>query len=151
MLENCERLLGLEGYSCHTLSDPTRFRAALAEAHPDVLLLDLRMPGADGLTVLAAALADDPALPVIMMTAYATVASAVQAIREGAFDYLTKPFAADQLVVAVSCATLVETLLESDLFGYERGAFTGALASGKPGQFELAQNGTIFLDEVGEP
>ncbi|MBI4500868.1 MAG: sigma-54-dependent Fis family transcriptional regulator [Gemmatimonadetes bacterium] len=233
MLANCERLLALEGYTCHALADPTRFRTALGEVQPDVLLLDLRMPGADGMTVLAAALADDPGLPVIMMTAYATVASAVQAIREGAFDYLTKPFTADQLIVAVEravryrsltaenralrelvtrdvafehivgasppmlrlldqvrkvapsdanvlisgesgtgkeliaraihlhstrrkgpfvpvdCAALPETLLESELFGYERGAFTGAVTR-KEGLLLEGDGGTLFLDEITE-
>jgi two-component system response regulator AtoC len=104
MLENCQRLLAPEGYACRTLADPTRAREVLAEARPDVLLLDMRMPGVDGMTVLAAALADDPILPVIIMTAFATVPSAVQAIREGAFDYIAKPFTGDQLVVAVARA-----------------------------------------------
>jgi len=233
MLENCQRLLALEGYTCSTLADPTRVRTVLADIRPEVLLLDLRMPGADGMTVLAAALADDLALPVIIMTAYATVASAVQAIREGAFDYLTKPFTADQLVLAVEralryrglteenralrklvtqgvaleqivgaspamtrlleqvrkvapsdasvlisgetgtgkeliaraihqqsarrgapflpvdCAALPETLLESELFGYERGAFTGAVTR-KQGLLVEADGGTLFLDEVTE-
>ncbi len=185
------------------------------------------------MTLLTVAKADDPALPVIIMTAYATIASAVEAIREGAFDYLTKPFKADQLLVAVEralrhraltlenqalreqvaretrpqeivassksmlrvleqarkvassnanvlvsgesgtgkelvarlihvhstrrdqpfmpvdCAALPEGLLESELFGYERGAFTGA-DKRKRGLLEEADSGTLFLDEFPE-
>ena len=104
MLENCERLLSRGGYSCVTLSDPSGFREELAAFRPDVLLLDLRLPDVDGMLLLTVALADDPQIPVIIMTAYATVDSAVQAIREGAFDYLAKPFKAAQLLVAVERA-----------------------------------------------
>jgi len=104
MLENCERLLTREGYACVTLGNPMRFRDVAREVQPDVIITDLRMPGADGMTILAAAIADEAARPVIVMTAYATVASAVTAVREGAFDYLTKPFTADQLLVAVERA-----------------------------------------------
>src|SRR5450830_1444249 len=104
MLENCERLLSREGYICTTLAEPLRFRQVAAEVDPDVIITDLRMPGADGLTILAAAVADDRTRPVILMTAFATVASAVAAVREGAFDYITKPFTADQLLVAVERA-----------------------------------------------
>ncbi|MFQ5703198.1 MAG: sigma-54-dependent transcriptional regulator [Gemmatimonadales bacterium] len=233
MLENCERLLTREGHQCMSLSDPSHFRRVLVEEEPDVLLLDLRLPGTDGMTLLTVALAEDPALPVIIMTAYATVASAVHAIGEGAFDYLTKPFTREQLVVAiqravrhrmvsvenrnlreevargarrdeivgssaalqklmdrarkvapkaanvlitgesgsgkelvarylhthspradgpfvpVDCAALPEGLLESELFGYERGAFTGADAR-RTGLFEEANGGTAFLDEITE-
>jgi two-component system response regulator HydG len=104
MLENCERLLSREGYACTTLAEPSRFREVAAEIEPDVIITDLRMPGTDGMTILAAGVADDPARPVIVMTAFATVASAVAAVREGAFDYVTKPFTADQLLVAVERA-----------------------------------------------
>jgi DNA-binding NtrC family response regulator len=73
------------------------------------------MPEVDGMTVLTVAQADDPALPVIIMTAYATITSAVQAIREGAFDYLAKPFKADQLLVAVERATRHRELILENL------------------------------------
>jgi DNA-binding NtrC family response regulator len=114
MLENCCRLLTREGYECHTLVDPTLFRPSMTEVQPEVLLLDLRMPGADGMSVLAEALAADPSLPVIIMTAYATVGSAVQAIREGAFDYIGKPFTRDQLSVAVARAVKYRGLTEDN-------------------------------------
>ncbi|MBI3567069.1 MAG: sigma-54-dependent Fis family transcriptional regulator [Gemmatimonadetes bacterium] len=104
MLENCDRLLSREGYACTTLADPSRFRSVAASLQPDLILTDLRMPGVDGMTILAAAVADDPTRPVIVMTAFATVASAVAAVREGAFDYITKPFTADQLLVAIDRA-----------------------------------------------
>lgn len=104
MLENIDRMLSAEGYQCWTLSDPSGFRDLRAEIDPDVLITDLRMPTADGMTILASARADDPSLPVIVITAYGTVSSAVDAMHEGAFDYLTKPFSVDALVVAVERA-----------------------------------------------
>jgi DNA-binding NtrC family response regulator len=231
MLENCRRLLTAEGYDCRTLQDPLRFRDVLRETQPDLLLLDMCMPAADGMTVLAAALADGPSLPVIVITAFASISSAVRAMQEGAFDYLAKPFTAEQLLIAVEralryrgltlenaalraqvsgsatavigasppflrlleqarkvartdanvlitgesgtgkevlahfihgesprgarpfvpvdCAALPEGLLESELFGHERGAFTGAVAR-KDGLLTTANGGTAFLDEITE-
>lgn len=232
MLENCRRLLGAEGYECHTLAEPLRFEERLREVRPHVLLLDLRMPGVDGMTLLPSALAEDPHLPVVVITAFASLESAVHAMREGAFDYLAKPFSADQLHLAVEracryrglreenqalreqvessgddaivgssppflrileqakkvaatdanvllcgesgtgkevvarfihrhspraarpfvpvdCAALPETLLESELFGHEKGAFTGAV-SRRDGLLTEANRGTAFLDEITE-
>lgn len=233
MLENCRRLLSAEGYLCRTLAEPLHFQEVFGELRPDVLLLDLRMPDVDGMAILATALAEDPALPIVVITGFASVASAVQAMREGAFDYLAKPFTADQLAVAVEravryrgltvenralrervdrgpsfeaivgsspvfvrlleqarrvaqtdanvlisgesgtgkevlarfvhehsprrnrplvpvdCAALPEGLLESELFGHERGAFTGAI-SRKNGLLAEANGGTAFLDEIAE-
>ncbi len=104
MLENCDRLLRQAGWEVRTLGDPLQARAILTEFRPDVLLLDHRMPGADGMSVLAVARTEDAALPVILMTAYATVPAAVHAIREGAYDYLAKPFTADELTVTIARA-----------------------------------------------
>jgi len=102
--ENIQRLLASEGYDCHTLGEPIRFRQVRNELAPDVLITDLRMPGADGMTILAAARADDPSLPVILITGFASLSSAVEAMQEGAFDYLAKPFSAEQLFAAVDRA-----------------------------------------------
>jgi two-component system NtrC family response regulator len=196
-------------------------------------LVDMNMPGMDGKATLARLHEIRPGLPVIMLTAYGTIGSAVEAMKGGAFDYLTKPADNDELVltlnrafeysrlqeenallrlelsggdplknlvgtgpamravhafirqagpseatvlisgesgtgkeliaeslhaysnrsakplVKVNCAALPSQLLESELFGYERGAFTGAFKD-KPGRFQLASGGTIFLDEIGE-
>ncbi len=203
-----------------------------AEA-PDVILMDIRMPGADGIATLREIRAFDPRTPVILMTAYSSTQSTIEAMKAGAFDYVLKPFEigkirtvvqaavkvsrdmrqvvsyqpllsreqhAEEIVgtsgpmqevykligrvsnsdlpvlitgesgtgkelvaraiyhhsrrsqkpfLAVNCSAIPEQLLESELFGYLRGAFTGAL-SGKPGKFEVCDGGTIFLDEIGD-
>jgi two-component system response regulator HydG len=233
MVENCTRILGRAGYDCVTATDPRRALDLLESEHPDVLLTDLKMPEVDGMALLRRARELDPALPVIMVTAFATIESAVSAIKEGAFDYLPKNFSVEQLRVAVEravrhrglqvenrnlraqlqqalgleniigsspamtrvfelikkaarseanilvvgesgtgkelvaraihanspraaqafvpvdCASLPEQLLESELFGHEKGAFTGAVRS-KPGLMEVAHRGTLFLDEIAE-
>ena len=200
-------------------------------ADVDIVITDLRMPGADGMEVLRTANRNHPHVPVIMITAYGSVGQAVEAIKAGAFDYIEKPFEQDSIRVIVdkaigqatanrlaprqtlyaetgkygligqspemhsifaviekvadtpstvlitgesgtgkelvakalheessrknepfikiNCAAIPKTLMESELFGYEKGAFTGATSS-KPGRFELANGGTLFLDEIGE-
>ncbi len=222
-----------DGHAVTTAADgPTALEHLKAEPC-SILLVDMKMPGMDGLQVLQAAREIQPGLTCVIMTAYATVETAVHAMKLGAFDYLVKPFDPDELsmmiqkivaqqtlarenellrqalkrefrfrdlisksaamqrvfqlartaanststililgesgtgkellaraihaesprahapFVEVSCAALTETLLESELFGHERGAFTGADARLK-GTFELAQGGTIFLDEIGD-
>jgi len=233
MVENCARILKRSGYQCLTATDPQRALALVGAEHPDLLLTDLQMPGMDGMQLLRRARESDPALPVILITAFASIESAVAAIKDGAFDYLPKNFSVDQLRVAVErglrqrelqlenrnlrdqlqgalgfenligrspamtkifelvrkaarsdanilvlgesgtgkeliaraihanspratqafvpvdCASLPEQLLESELFGHEKGAFTGAVKS-KRGLMEVADRGTLFLDEIGE-
>ena len=231
--ESLERTLTREGYQVVLASDG---RAALERVQAggiDLIVTDLRMPGLTGLELLRAAKAILPDVDVILLTAFGTVEEAVKAMKDGAYDFLTKPFRREQLIklvdkalerrdlieqnralkkqledlrakgqmigaspiwrrmmtlveqvadssatiliqgesgtgkelvartihersarragpfVAVNCAALPETLLESELFGYEKGAFTGA-AGRKEGRFELASGGTLFLDEVAD-
>jgi len=231
--ESLERTLTREGYRVVLASDG---RAALERVQAggvDLIVTDLRMPGLTGLELLRAAKAIMPDVDVILLTAFGTVEEAVKAMKDGAYDFLTKPFRREQLIklvdkalerrdlieqnkalkkqledirakgqmigaspafrrmltlveqvadssatilvqgesgagkelvartihersgrrngpfVAVNCAALPETLLESELFGYEKGAFTGA-AGRKEGRFELANGGTLFLDEVAD-
>jgi len=205
----------------------------LASTHVDGVVTGLKLKGMDGLTLLKRIQEIDDQLPVILVTAYGTVAAAVQAMKDGAYDFIEKPFDQDAVgrtvqkalavtrlvaenrvlreelerqydfsaiigtspevvdimrlagdvsvtnatvlitgesgtgkellaraihynsgraghaFVAINCATLPENLLESELFGYERGAFTGA-EKRKVGRFELAEGGTLFLDEIAE-
>jgi len=104
MVENCARILRRAGHRCLTATDPYRALALLESDAPDLLLTDLKMPGLDGMELLRRAHDLDPSLPVIMITAFATIESAVAAVKEGAFDYLPKTFTLDQLQVAVDRA-----------------------------------------------
>ncbi len=222
-----------DGYDVHTAEDGEQALQMLADHHIDLVITDLRMPKVDGMELLRRAVEMDDELPVVMITAHGTVDNAVEALKTGAFDYITKPFdqgevrtivrkalktrdlsateatrAADVRAVSgarygiignspgildvyavldrvadtpttvlitgesgtgkelvaralhenssrkdkpfikVNCAAIPKDLMESELFGYERGAFTGAVGS-KPGRFELASAGTLFLDEIG--
>jgi DNA-binding NtrC family response regulator len=225
-------MLKKEGYEVLTAPDGREALKVLAagRGNIDVVVTDLKMPNLDGMGLLERVMKDYPATPVIMITAHGTVATAVDALKMGAFDYITKPFEQDELknvifkaiktrrlsdeefvassdeidrygiigtsnpmieifetikrvapttttilisgetgtgkelianaihinsprknnpLIKINCAAIAENLMESELFGYERGAFTGAVVT-KPGRFELAHKGTLFLDEVGE-
>ena len=101
MLESCSRILSRQGYACVTAGDGRTALAVLEREHPDLLLTDFRMPEMDGMALLRRAHELDPALPVIMLTGFATIESAVAAIKQGAFDYLPKDFSVEQLRLAV--------------------------------------------------
>lgn len=225
--------LSTEGFDVAEAADGKGAMAAVSEQEPDIMILDHRMPAPDGMEVLRQLRAKDLVFPVIMLTAHGNVATAVEAMKAGATEYLTKPFDLEELklairkaleyrnlaneverlraeigreydvegivasdpgmlavldtvgkvaptsataiiygesgtgkeliaraihnmsdraskpFVSVSAGALPETLLESELFGYEKGAFTGAMTA-KPGRFELANGGTLFLDEIGD-
>jgi DNA-binding NtrC family response regulator len=221
------------GYEVAAAQDGPAALASIQESRPALVLTDLKMPGMSGLELLEQIRAEEPDLPVIVITAFGTIQSAVEAVKAGAYDYLTKPIDRerfpvvvekalerralafenkqlrdrletrtrfDQMVgesepmqriynlvemvadsdvtvlltgesgtgkelvaraihhksaradgpfVTLNCGALPENLFESELFGYDKGAFTGAMAT-KVGRFELAHGGTLLLDEVGE-
>lgn len=225
--------LSLEGYQVFEADDGATAIQKVSDEFFDLILMDNRMSSMDGIEALKGIKNISPGIPVIIITAYASVETAVEALQAGAHDYLTKPldieelkikvqqslefwrlkeenilqrrrienlFDASRIVgrsqkmkqvletvamvapteatvlilgesgtgkelianalhqgssrtdkrfIKVNCAALPETLLESELFGHEKGAFTGAVTR-RPGRFELADGGTIFLDEIGE-
>ena len=226
-------LLREDGFEVFTAHDGKEALATVLDTELNLIITDMRMPIMDGMQLLKNVKANKPNLPIIMVTAFGEVEMAVAAMKAGAFNYLTKPFNNDELVlnsrkaiehytvlnenirlrdemrhrtsyanmigknkkmqeiynliekvaptstsvlisgesgtgkelvaraihfhsarengpcISLNCAGLPETLLESELFGHEKGAFTGAIALRK-GRFELADGGTLFLDEVGE-
>src|SRR4051812_9103655 len=101
ILDSVRILLKTEGFAAHVAQGGKAGLDRLAELRPDVIVSDVRMPGVDGLQLLAAARAMDPAPPVVLMTAQATLQSAIQAVNDGAFYYLQKPFRNDELVAIV--------------------------------------------------
>ena len=223
-------LLEQAGYSAVSASSVDEAIDLVRSQDPDLVLTDLRMPGTDGMELLRRLREGFPEIPVVMLTAHGSVETAVEAMKRGAFDFLTKPFEKAQVLevvgkalgqaersrhefqgpaaagascgfagssealgklcrmiekvapspstilitgetgtgkelvaealhqgslrpdgpmVRINCGALPENLVEAELFGYERGAFTGADRA-KPGRFELADGGTLFLDEIGE-
>ena len=232
--ESLAGLLADEGHEIVSAADGAQalalLRAADTDALPDVVLLDIAMPGRDGLEVLADLSQAWPEIPVVMMSGHGTIETVVRSTRLGAFDFVEKPLPVDKLLltiehalersrlqsenrrlrvdalrahrilgtsepirrlaeqialaaptqgwvlisgengtgkelvarqihlqsrraskpfVAVNCAAIPEELIESELFGHEKGSFTGAVAQ-KRGRFELAHGGTIFLDEIAD-
>ena len=229
-------MLGKEGYHVESAADGAAGLQILDESDFDLVLCDIKMPRMDGMTFLRSARQNHPHTTYIMMSAYGTIEVAVQAMKEGAYDYISKPFKADEVIltlkkaeeqerlkeentrlktkineiekkysfenivarseamahvfdlvskvaehkttvlitgesgtgkeliakaihssgprslkplVSINCGGIPENLLESELFGYKKGAFTGA-EHDKPGRFDEANGGTIFLDEIGE-
>lgn len=222
-----EKALGRDGFDVRAFSSARECLRALSVDEPDVLVSDIRMPGESGIELLQQVKVDHPAMPVIIMTAFSDLESAVSAFQGGAFEYLPKPFdvpkavelirraveeserdqlgaepvepgvdilgqapamqevfraigrlsqsnvtvlitgesgtgkelvaralhrhspRADRVFVALNTAAIPRDLLESELFGHERGAFTGAQQM-RRGRFEQAEGGTLFLDEIGD-
>jgi two-component system response regulator AtoC len=100
-LENCRRILSRVPYTCVSTSNPSQALALLEREHPGLVLTDLRMPKMDGIEVLTAAKRADPNVQVVLVTAHATIETAVTSMRYGAFDYITKPFTSDELIQVV--------------------------------------------------
>ena len=232
-LELIRYTLAQDGLEILTATDPQRGLELISRLHPQIVLLDLRMPQMSGMELLERIVEADSGTDVILMTAHQSIESAVEAIQKGAFDYLTKPLSLDRLrglvgklvadardrhralqldrqlldayqyegmigrsplllevfarirrvaphfrtalitgttgtgkelvaralhrrspvasgpFAVCNCSAVVETLFESELFGYVKGAFTGATQD-KIGLFEYAQGGTLFLDEIGD-
>lgn len=235
ILDSLRILLRTEGFEPHIAHGGRQGVERIPELRPDIVLTDVRMPDVSGVQVLSSARQVDPHTPVILMTAQATLQSAVQAVNEGAFYYIQKPFRNDELVailrraaehrrlrvenqslkqeirrrdanearrpigrskgwldvlrlaetvaptdstvlitgesgtgkeviaryihelsarsdqsfLSINCGALPESLLESELFGHVKGSFTGAVKD-KTGLFSAANQGTFFLDEIGE-
>jgi two-component system, NtrC family, response regulator AtoC len=233
MLRLLELTLAEEGFATRAAADAEAALKLLGQEQMDLVITDLKLPGMNGLEFLQAVKRTNAMIPVVVMTAYGTVETAVEAMKGGASDYVLKPFSLEEIklivhkeldvhrlreenrslrealghryefknivarspkmqevlstvdrvapsnstvllggesgvgkdliaraihqhsrraggpFIKINSTAIPENLLESELFGYEKGAFTGAVTS-KPGKFELADKGTIFLDEIGD-
>src|SRR5579885_613473 len=177
-----EEFYASQRYLVRCASNATEALRFLGEEDFSLAVVDLKIPGTDGIGLTREIRDRWPDLDVIMITGYASIKGAVEAIKQGASDYITKPFETISVLaqndatvliygesgtgkelaaraihfqgkrkngrfVAINCAAFPDTLLESELFGYERGAFTGAIHD-RVGKIELASGGTLFLDEI---
>src|SRR5207249_2827110 len=156
--ELLEILLKNEGLTVISAAGAEKGLAEAKATEFDVIISDLKMPNMTGIdflrelreTGLIRRRRGEVGTQFILLTAHAEAEAAVQALKMGAFDYILKDQnCAEEAFVSVNCGAFTETLLESELFGYMRGAFTGA-ATNKKGLFEVSDKGTIFLDEVGD-
>jgi DNA-binding NtrC family response regulator len=116
MLENCSRIIGRLGYGCITLNDSNDAAAVIEREMPYIILTDFAMPGKSGLDILRLAKEIDTETIIILISGYATIPSVVEAMKEGAFDYLSKPFSAEQLKVAIERAVRHRSLAEENKF-----------------------------------
>src|SRR3569623_1186919 len=146
------------GFETQVVESGVRALELLGRELFDVVVSDLRMMSVDGMDLLDAVKRADATVPVIIMTAFGGIDSAVEALRRGAYTYVPKPLElaiqadgsrAERPVVAINSAALPEQLLESELFGHARGAFTGA-SQNRRGLFVEADGGTLCLDEIGD-
>ncbi|MEW6738823.1 MAG: sigma-54-dependent transcriptional regulator [Nitrospirota bacterium] len=114
MLENYSRLLKRMDYECIMEKDSVKAAEELSRLSPDVILTDLRMPGKSGFDILSASKELNPDMPVILITAYANISTAVEAVKQGAFDFIAKPFTSEQLRIAIERAMRQKTLTDEN-------------------------------------
>ena len=154
------------GYSVLTASNGAEALPLIEEENPALVITDLKMPGLSGLDLLKKIRDSYPEITVVLITAFGTVQTAVEAMKAGAYDYMIrgetgtgKELLAKAIhqnsprkerdFVTINCGAIPKDLLESELFGHAKGSFTGAFAP-KRGKVEMADGGTLFLDEIGE-
>ncbi|SPP66050.1 sigma-54-dependent transcriptional regulator [Nitrospira lenta] len=133
-IENCRRILSRHRYQCVGEADSNRALAVIERERPQVLLTDLRMPGLDGIGLLQAAKRIDPAITVVLLTAYASIQTAVASMRHGAFDYLAKPFTGQELRTVVQRALGQERGVASVRAEVSRAPVTGLMERGTAAQ-----------------